>query len=59
MKSDKKLTHGGARTGAGRKKTVEHEAKTRPVRLTDIHWAKFRKIGGAEWLRNYLDTIEN
>lgn len=29
--------------------------KARFVRLSDTEWLKFKELGGAEWLRKYVD----
>ena len=30
--------------------------KARFVRLSDTEWLKFRELGGAEWLRKYVNS---
>jgi hypothetical protein len=30
--------------------------KPRFVRMSDIEWAKFKELGGAEWLRQYVNS---
>ena len=30
--------------------------KARYVRMSDTEWAKFKEIGGADWLRQYVNS---
>ena len=30
--------------------------KPRPVRMSDEEWAKFKELGGAEWLRRFMGS---
>ncbi|MEY2630747.1 MAG: hypothetical protein RLZZ469_1644 [Bacteroidota bacterium] len=48
--------HGGARKGAGRLKLPdEQKAKSRTIRMTDAHYAKYRALGGAKWFKSMLE----
>ena len=33
--------------------------KHRYIRMSDTDWAKFKMLGGADWLRKYLGGIPN
>jgi len=53
-----KPKHGGARVGAGKPK-IANPAKHRSIRLNDADYATFMKLGGAEWLRRYVRSVQN
>jgi len=44
---------GGARVGAGRKKSAE-PLKHGSLRLSQKNWDTLKQLGGSKWLRNYL-----
>lgn len=56
MTKKNEFTHGGARPGSGRPPLKEGQS-TKPVtvRLTEDQQKEFDRLGGAEWLRRYLD----
>ena len=33
------------------------ERKSRPIRMSDLEWAAFRKHFGTEWLRAQIDKV--
>lgn len=55
-KTKPEFAHGGIRPGAGRPPIKEGQT-TRPVaiRLTEDQQAEYERLGGADWLRRYLD----
>ena len=56
--SPTKSTWGGKRPGAGRRPTYrEKMGKQVLVKLTEEQLALYRKIGGADWVREQLDRI--
>lgn len=49
-------SQGGSRTGAGRNAGPNGPVLIRTVRLDDVHHARLKGYGGAEYLRNVLDA---
>lgn len=33
--------------------------KPRYIRMSDLEWANFKKLGGADWLRKYVGGMPN
>ena len=46
-------TQGGARAGAGAPKVAD-KAKSRTISLNDADYAKFKLLGGLNWLRDAI-----
>ncbi|MBR3655241.1 MAG: hypothetical protein IKR34_02195 [Candidatus Gastranaerophilales bacterium] len=54
------LGRGGKREGSGRPKMPEKDiAKKRQIRLTDLEYNNYLKLGGAKWLRPILRGEKN
>lgn len=57
MLKGRKNNHGGARVGAGRPPIGKASAKEKiEVRVNSFQKEKFRALGGADWLRETLET---
>jgi hypothetical protein len=57
MISTKTETRGGARSGAGRKKSENKTMPATSIRFDDeAQREKFKRLGGTKWLKSMLDA---